>query len=175
MKKIILTHGILGGALISAIMAFSILKYNDVINFNENMIYGFSFMLIAFILPFISIWKFRKVDGTSYQFKRAFLLGLGVSFLASLIYVLTWEVVFNIYIPNFMEKYSEFCLKQLTESGATADVIAAKQSEMAHQTVMYVKAWYRMGLTFMEIFPIGLIASSIAALTIRKKNNVPIS
>jgi high-affinity Fe2+/Pb2+ permease len=64
MKKIILTHGILGGALISAIMAFSILKYNDVINFNENMIYGFSFMLIAFILPFISIWKFRKVDGT---------------------------------------------------------------------------------------------------------------
>ena len=175
MKKIILTHGILGGALISAIMAFSILKYNDVINFNENMIYGFSFMLIAFILPFISIWKFRKVDGTSYQFKRAFLLGLGVSFLASLIYVLTWEVVFNIYIPNFMEKYSEFCIKQLAESGATANEVAAKQTEMAHQSVMYVKAWYRMGLTFMEIFPIGLIASLIAALTIRKKNNVPIS
>jgi hypothetical protein len=74
-----------------------------------------------------------------------------------------------------MEKYSEFCVKQLAESGATATEVAAKQTEMAHQAVMYVKAWYRMGLTFIEIFPIGLIASLIAALAIRKKDNVPIS
>lgn len=170
MKKILFNYGIIGGAIISALMAFSILKYNDVVNFNDNMIYGFSIMLIAFVLPFISVWKLRKSSAEDFQFKKAIVLGLGVSLIASIMYVLTWEVVFNVYIPNFMEKYSEFCIKQLVDSGASADAIAAKQSEMAHQTIMYVKGWYRMGLTFMEVFPVGLIASFIAALTIRKRN-----
>lgn len=170
MKKIILTYGIVSGALISILMATSVLMFKDGTDFNDNMIFGIIIMIVALLIAFLAVWKFRKVDNEKYNYKRAFLVGLGVSFISSLMYVLTWEVVYNFYFPDFMEKYSEYCVKQLADSGASADAVTAKQTEMANQATMYKHTWYRMLLTFAEVFPLGVVASLVAPLIFRKRN-----
>ncbi len=172
MQKTILNYGLVAGALISILMATSTSMFKDGTDFNDNMIFGIVIMLIALLVVFLAVYKFRKVDGGNYNYKRGLLVGLGVSFITSIIYVLTWEVVFNFYFPDFMEKYSAYCVKQLADTGASASVVASKQAEMANQTNMYQHTWYRMGLTFTEVFPLGLVASFIAPLIFRKRVNL---
>ena len=84
MKKTILTYGLISGAIISILMATSTLMFKEDTDFNDNMIFGIIIMLIALLVVFLAVWKFRKVAGPNYNYKRAFLVGLGVSFITSL-------------------------------------------------------------------------------------------
>ena len=160
----IFKKGILGGIIVSIVMAsmVSYMKANP--GQEPNAIIGFSSMLLAFIFVILGIKQERETNNGAITFGRAFLTGLGISFVISTIYVLVWLVVYYNFFPDFMEKYSEMVLKN-----TNPEELAAKTTEMNQMAAWYKNPFMIILLTYMEIFPIGIVVSLIGALILKKK------
>jgi len=72
MKKTVLTFGLIGGAIMAAMM-FATLPFVDKIGFDKGEIVGYTTMILAFMLVFFGIRSYREnVKGGHITFGRAF-------------------------------------------------------------------------------------------------------
>jgi hypothetical protein len=68
-----------------------------------------------------------------------------------------------------MDKYSAAMIAKAQASGKSAQEVQAKIDEIQRMKVNYTKPLYRMLMTFIEPFPIGLLITLISAAVLRKK------
>lgn len=171
MKKIVLTFGILSG-LVVAVMLFATLPLvrNGTINFENGQILGYSSMILAFLLVFFGVRTYREREGRGViSFGRAFKVGILITLISCAMYVVAWEIYYYNFAPDFVDKYITFHLDKMRADGATAAAIAAEQEKMAKFQELYRNPAINVGMTFLEIFPVGLIMTLIAAAILRKK------
>lgn len=141
-------------------------------NFEGNMLLGYASMILAFSLMFVGVKNYRdKYNGGIISFGKAFRIGLYITLVASTLYVLVWLVDYYVFIPDFMDKYSAHVINKAQNSGASANEIAAKTKEINTMKEMYNTPLMVVLLTYMEIFPVGLIISIISALILKRKPN----
>jgi hypothetical protein len=57
--------------------------------------------------------------------------------------------------------------------GESAQAIEAATKEMAKFKEMYRNPVYNSGMTFMEVFPVGLVVTLVSAAILRKKTPAP--
>src|SRR5688572_23495497 len=94
MKKIVLTFGLIAGAILSAMMVIT-LPFHDQMGFDRAQIVGYTTMVAAFLLIFFGVKSYRdNVAGGLVTFGRAFLVGSLISLVASGCYVATWQVIY---------------------------------------------------------------------------------
>src|SRR3970282_2978701 len=94
MRKIVLTFGLIAGAILSAMMLFT-LPFQDQIGFDKGAIIGYTTMVLAFLMVFFGVRSYREnVAGGSVTFGRAVKVGLMITAGATVCYVGTWELVF---------------------------------------------------------------------------------
>ena len=175
MKKIILVYGIISGAVIvaSMIVGFTVLG-SDTEGMQFSEILGYTFMIIALSVIFIGIKKYRDDDlGGVIIFKTAMLLGLGISLVAGAAYVISWEVYLEITDHAFINDYTEHIIKEAKQDGMDGAEFAALVDQMNETKVNYARPMYRIPLTFLEIFPVGLLISLIAAGLLRNPKFLP--
>lgn len=142
----------------------------DYSNMEWGMVYGYASMLLAFILIFVAIKQYRdKVSGGTISFGKAFLVGLYVTLIASTVYVLTWMVYYNNFAPDFMDKYAEYVIADLREKGAAEAEIQAQTAEMQKYSEMYKNPLFVFLFTYIEILPVGLLISLVAALILKRR------
>ena len=67
-----------------------------------------------------------------------------------------------------MTAFLDLTVEKMKASGATEAEISAKVTEMEQFQEMYKNPIVKIGITFLEIFPVGLIISLIAAALLRK-------
>jgi hypothetical protein len=161
MKKIVLTYGLIAG-LVSC-LGYLIMIGGGEMNFDKGMLYGFASMFLAFALIFVATNQYRKQNGGTITFGKAFLIGLYISLIASSIYVLVWLITYYNFHPDFMEKYTAYSLDQLKASGASQAIIDAKTAEMQEAAKNYKKPLFVILYTYAEILPLSLIISLISA------------
>jgi hypothetical protein len=90
MRKIVLTYGLIAGAILSVMMLLT-LPFLDRIGFDKGETIGYSTMVLAFLMVFFGVKSYRdNVAGGSVTFGRAFKAGLMITVVASLCYVATW-------------------------------------------------------------------------------------
>ena len=89
--------------------------------------------------------------------------------IASTIYVLAWLVDYYLFVPDFMDKYAAFVLKEAKADGLSASEITEKTNEMESYKEMYKNPLLVVLLTYAEILPVGLIVSLISALILKRK------
>jgi len=136
------------------------------------MLLGYASMILAFSLMFVGVKNYRdKYNGGIISFGKAFRIGLYITLVASTLYVLVWLVDYYVFIPDFMDKYSAHVINKAQNSGASANEIAAKTKEINTMKEMYNTPLMVVLLTYMEIFPVGLIVSIITALILKRKPN----
>ena len=70
---------------------------------------------------------------------------------------------------DFMAEYYQQALENLNESDLSAEQIQEKIAQMDKMQEMYKKPVFKIGITFLEIFPIGLLVSLISAFILKKK------
>ena len=105
MRKIVLTYGLIAGAILSAMMLL-ILPFQDQIGFENGAIIGYTTMVLAFLMVFFGVRSYRdNVAGGRVTFGRAFIVGLMITAVASVCYVATWQLVYYKLAPDFVEKY----------------------------------------------------------------------
>ncbi len=170
MKKIVIVYGIIAGLIVAGMMAFSTAYYTAKGDFEGGMIYGYSAMIIAFSMIFVGIKSFRdKHNDGIINFGKAFQIGLFISLIASTIYVAGWLVNYYFFMPDFMDKYASAIIAKAQTSGLSADELAKKTADMAQMKEWYKNPLFVILMTYVEIFPIGLIVTLISAWVLKKK------
>jgi hypothetical protein len=172
MKKQIWTYGIGVGVSVVLLMYISFtLWMGDDPDFSMGEIAGYASMLLSFALLFIGVKQYRdKHLGGFISFKKAFLMGLLMTLIASLIYVIGWMIYSSYNMTDFMEQYANKMLENMAKEGASTAEIDAKKEEMAYYADLYKNPFWKAIMTFMEIFPVGLIVSLISALILKRKS-----
>jgi len=169
MKKTVLTFGLISGAILSLMMLCT-LPFIDKIGFDKGEIIGYTTMVLSFLLVFFGIRSYREsVGGGTITFGRAFSVGILITVISCLCYVVTWEIIYFKLAPGFAEKYANYMMEQLRASGASQQVIEAKLQEMKSFKAMYDNPLINAAISFIEPFPIGLIMTLISAAILRRK------
>jgi hypothetical protein len=136
--------------------------------------FGYLVMLVAMSLIFVGVKRYRDVEcGGVIRFGRAFGLGLGISAVAALIYVLGWEAYLAASGIDFMAQYSAIVADGMRADGAPPAAIEAKMAEMRRMAQMYRNPLFRIPITFVEIFPVGLIVALVSAALLRNPKLLP--
>lgn len=168
MKKLILTYGIIAGAIVSTMMLITF--SGSAMDFDYGELIGYTTMIIAFSTIFFAIKSRRDkyLDGT-IRFGSAFKIGLGITLVATFIYVLSWMIISNTIAKDFMSDYYQQSVDKLKASNLTETQISEKITEMKHFQELYKNPIVKIGMTFLEIFPVGFIVSLISALILKRK------
>jgi Protein of unknown function (DUF4199) len=176
MKKIVLVCGSIAGLIVAAMMFISMAVYHKEGNFDNGMLIGYASMIIAFSLIFVGIKNYRdKYNGGAISFGRAFKVGVLIALVASTFYVVAWLIDYYFFMPDFMEKYAAYSIDKLKAAGASAEKIAEEAKEMAFFSDMYKNPLFVILFTFIEILPVGLLVSLIAALVLKRKRQESVS
>lgn len=173
MRKIVLTFGLIAGAILSVMMGAT-MSLVDKIGFDHGEIIGYTTMVIAFLMIFFGVRSYRdNVAGGEISFGRAFGVGLLIMTIASVCYVATWEVIYYRIWPDFGDKYAAHVIEKARADGATEAEIAQRQKEMAQFKEMYKNPVVNVAYTFLEPLPVGLVISLVTAGVLsRRKSGV---
>lgn len=124
---------------------------------------------------FRRIKRHRDLDlGGVIRFWPALGMGLAISFIASLFYVLAWEAAVAVSGLNFIDEYARFVIEQQKAQGANAAALAKLSAEMEQFKLQYANPLFRLPMTFAEMFPVGALVSAISAGLLRNHRFMPI-
>lgn len=157
MKKIVLTFGLIAGAMLS-VMMLATLPFMDRIGFDKGMVIGYTTMVLAFLMVYFGIRSYRdNVAGGSIGFGRAFKVGMLITVVASACYVATWQVVYFKLAPDFGEKYAAYEVDKARKAGAPEEKLVQIKKEMDEFKALYQNPLINIGITFLEPLPVGLL------------------
>jgi zinc transporter ZupT len=170
MKRIVWKFGFFAGAIIAVMTAINVPAcMNGHVDFTKGAIIGYSTMVLSFLLVYFAIRSYRdNVSGGTISFGQAFKVGILTCLVACAVYVVAWEITFWGFIPDFADKYAAASLAAMQRAGKSAAEIAEATADMEKFKVWYRNPLYNIGMTFMEIFPPGLIVTLISAAILRK-------
>lgn len=170
MKKIVLSFGLIAGAIVTAMMIVATTMMYSNPDFKGNDLVGYTTMLIAFAFIFVGVKSYRdKYNGGLISFAKAFKLGLYITLVASTIYVAVWLVEYYLFVPDFMDVYTKCAMKRAAESGATPAQLQEQAQSMARYAEWYKNPLFVILLTYSEIVPVGLVVALISALILKRK------
>ena len=171
MKKTILTFGLISGAIISVLMVANML-FADRLGFSHSYLVGYTTIVLAFLLVYFGIRSYRDNFGDGrISFGKAFVIGISITLISTLCYVVTWEILYFKFMPDFMDKYGAYAVQKLQASGASAAAIQAKDEEIKRYKVLEDNPLTNAAMTFIEPFPVGLLVSLISAAILRRRPN----
>jgi len=176
MLSLILRYGIVGGVIVAAPMLWRMFTAdpNNPGDPLGGMLIGYLTMLVALTTVFLGMKHYRdKVKGGVIRFLPAFGVGLAISAVACVIYVIAWEICMAFSPLDFIGMYSNAMIDAVKNKGGSPEQIAKATAEAHEFAVMYAKPYVRIPMTFVEMFPVGLLVSLISAAVLRKSNVLP--
>ena len=174
MLRTILKYGVIAGIVVGLLMFVTFGAFDGMPPLKYGMAIGYTTMLIALSAIFVGIKRHRDVDrGGVIGFWPALGVGLGISFIAGVFYVASWEVMQVVMHMDFPGAYSKAILAQETANGASAEALAKITAEMEAFKVQYADPMFRLPMVFAEIFPVGVLVSLISAGLLRNSRFLP--
>jgi|SRR5688572_14845116 len=169
MKNIVLRNGIIAGLIVGIPMLVYFLSLPADASLSPNMmVITYLVMLVALSMVFVGIKQYRDRElGGVIKFGPALLVGLGISAVAGIIYAIAWEICVAIMTFDFTAYYANQMIEQARASGAGEEGIATATANAAGFTAMYANPLFRIPMTFLEIFPVGIVVSLISAGLLR--------
>lgn len=175
MKKIVIICGSIAGLIVTSMMLASIagcFSGSDFEGSVGSMLLGYSSMVVAFSLIFVGVKNYRdKHNDRTISFGKALKIGLLITLVASTIYVIVWQIDYYFFIPDFYEKYSAHIIREMKTHGATQAQIQQQIVVNKANGEMYRNPLFNAMFTYIEILPVGIIMSFLAALILKRKSN----
>jgi hypothetical protein len=167
MKPIIIIYGFISAIMITILLVATTLLLSK-IGYETGEIAGYSAIILSFLVIFFAVSEYRKKKPErGASFKDAFLIGLSITFIASLFYAVTWVVLYYTVIPDFWDQYGNHVLGKMRSNGATEQAIRDQLETLTKYKEMYKNPVINLGFAFIEPFPVGVVISIIAALIAR--------
>ena len=169
MKKTVLTFGIISGVIIAVLMSINTV-FADRIGFDRAVVVGYTTMLIAFLLVFFGIKSYRdNVGDGEISFGRAFTVGILITLITCVFYVVSWEILYYTFLHDFPEKYGNYLVEKARASGATSEQIAQQLKKVEDMKRLLDNPLLGPAVIFIsEPLPVGLVMTLISAAILRK-------
>ena len=170
MKKTILTYGLISGILSSLMMAATV-PFLHSLSGNKGYLFGYTAIVLSFLLVFFGIRSYRDNVGNGHiTFAKAFTIGISITLISCLFYVVTWQIIYFNFMPHSMDSYFASAIDKIKASGASPDIIQAKIADLERSKRLYSNPLYNAALTFLEPFPVGLVITLLSSAILRKKS-----
>jgi hypothetical protein len=175
MSGIILRYGIVAGLIVAVPMVWRMLSAEAADpNPLGGMLVGYLTMLVALTAVFLGIKQYRdKVLGGAIRFLPAFGVGLAISAVACVFYVVGWEISMAFSEFDFTAWYSNYMIEAAKAKGASAEDLARATEEARRFADSYRNPLVRIPFTFVEMFPVGVLVSLISAAVLRNSRVLP--
>lgn len=170
MQKNVLIFGLILGTIMAAhgIYMVNIVYHNP--EFQGNDVVGYAAMVVVFSMTFFGIRNYRNKELNGViSLGKAFKTGALIAVLGSTIYVGVWLFYYYLFVPDFIDKYSEHAIIQATRNGATATELAAKKEEMQQFAKMYENPVFVILISYAEVLPVGLVVAFVSSLILKRK------
>lgn len=174
MLRTIMVYGFIAGVVV-AIPTFGLtLALKDHPPQQLGMLIGYATMLVALSLIFVAVKRQRDIHGGGViRFLPAFGLGLGISAIAGILYVISWEAALAVTGMDFAGDYARQLIDQQKASGVSGENLAKYIAEMETFKQQYANPLWRLPITFTEIFPVGVLVSLVTAGLLRNSRFLP--
>jgi len=176
MTSVIVRYGIIGGLIVAVPMVWRMASLDATASADPlgGMLVGYLTMLVALTMVFVGIKQYRdKTLGGVIRFLPALGVGLGISAVASLLYVIGWEISMKISDWDFTNWYANSMIESAKAAGATPEKLAKVMADVQEFRESYGNPLVRIPFTFIEIFPVGLLVSVISAAILRNSRVLP--
>ena len=172
MLRTILVYGLISGAVIIAGIIGTLIASGD--GPHSPVWLGYLIMLIGLSSILLAVKSHRdRALGGVIRFLPAFLMGLAISLIASVAYVVIWEIYQASTGYAFMDQYIAATLEQKAKAGVSGEAYEKLAAQMEAMRESYRNPLFRYAVTFAEIFPVGLLVSLVAAALLRNPRFLP--
>jgi hypothetical protein len=175
MLRKLLFYGVVAGLVVGlTLFTMTVVTKGRIPMGAAGMALGYLTMLVALSAVFVGIKRHRDLDrGGIIRFWPAFGMGVAISFIASVLYVLSWEAALAVTQADFPEIFAQAMIEQEKARGAGAEALAKVAADMQQFKTQYANPLFRMPMTFVEIFPVGLLVSLFSAGLLRNPRVLP--
>ena len=172
MKKIIVTFGLISGFISAGLMAVTV-PFEHKIGYDHGLVIGYTAIVLSFLLVFFGVRSYREnVGGGSISFGRAFAVGISITLISCIFYVVSWEILYYFFMPNFMDNWIAGTVQKAQAAGESAAAIQIKVQQLQHYKELYANPLINAAMTFIEPFPVGLVITLISSVTLRRRPKV---
>ena len=169
MYRMMLVYGAIAGVIAIGIMSI------DMSLGVHSLLIGYLVLFAAMSLIFFSIKRYRDDNlGGVIRFSTAAGLGLGIAAVASLVYVIGWEIYLWSTDYSFLGQYFTADIEAKRAAGASAAELARMRSEAAAMVDSYnSNLFVRILYTLAEVLPVGILVALISAALLRNSAFLP--
>ena len=173
MLRLVTLYGLVAGLIVCTHLVWVIVS-PPAAHMEHGLVYGYATMIVALTAVFLGIKRYRdKVLGGVIRFGHALVVGLGISLVAGIVYVVGWEVCLAISGSDFASVYAQGMIDAARQKGVSAAELQKVVADAEAFAKNYANPLYRMPLTFIEIFPVGVLISLISAAVLRNSRVLP--
>lgn len=166
MKKIVLTYGLISGA-VGALLMLAQVPFMD--GSSRALIVGYTGIVLSALLIFFGVRSYREnVGDGKISFGRAFAVGILIALLSAACYVAAWEVVY-FSNPGIADHVFDQQVEALKAKGAPQAEIDAAVVQVESFKKLYANPLANAAFTFIEPFPVGVLLTLISAVILRRK------
>ena len=174
MTFIIWVYGTLAGLVVAAPMLWGMLTMTEAAVPDNAALIGYLTMLVALTTVFLGIKHYRdKVLGGVIRFGPALVVGLGISAVASLFWAIGWEISLALTGFDFPEAYTNATLETARARGASEAELQQMIADGDAFARTYANPIIRFSISFIEMFPIGVLVSLGSAGLLRNHRFLP--
>jgi hypothetical protein len=174
MLRSIVSYGVVAGLIVGVPLSGLTIAMNGHALTSYGMVIGYSLMLVALSTVFVAIKRRRDADlGGVIKFWPAFGLGLGISLVAGILYVVSWEAAVAATHSDFATTYANALIDQEKAKGVSGEALAKFVAGMERFKADYSNPLYRLPMTFAEIFPVGVLVSLVSAGLLQNSRFLP--
>lgn len=174
MTRLILTFGCLAGLLVGLPLFAVTVAYQGGPSPSWGVVLGYATMLLALSLVFVAIKRHRdEVGGGVIGFWPALGIGLAISAVAAVFYVLAWELALAVTGIDFGADYARSVVDARRAAGLEGAALETLRTEMDEFARRYRNPLYRVPMTLAEILPVGLLVSVVSAGLLRNSRFLP--
>lgn len=157
MQKIVLSSGLIAGAIMGSMFLLTY-PFREQIGFGSlGMAIGYASMVLAFLMIHVGTRTYRDtVAGGRVTFGQALKVALLIALVATVVYIVIWEVVYFTLLPDFMVEYGRHAVNDARAAGKSAAELEAMQRQMTEFAEAYRNPLVVAAYTFLEPLPVAL-------------------
>ncbi len=168
-----LKYGLYAGVILAIIFytPFIIFK-KEAFFLSASEIVGYSTMILSMLFVFFGIRSYRDTElGGTITFGKAFLAGLFISLIASVIFGIFTIILYKYISPNLANEMFDFCKRGIIESGKSKDMIDTQLAEMDANKELFTNIPFNGLVMFGTTLVIGIVIALISSLILKRKNS----
>jgi hypothetical protein len=176
MSRIILAYGLAAALVVGILMVggtFLWIREGQPPS-ESGAVIGYLIQLLALTAVFLGIKRYRDVAlGGVIRFLPALGVGTAISAVATLGWVIGWEIVLATSHLDFPGMMQEQMLAQAQARGASEAELREAAADAARFAELYGIAPIRWAISFIEMFPVGVLVSLVSAALLRNSRFMP--